>query len=350
MSEVKNAGQGAVTSIADADLVMCVANGVYHPISFENLMAAVRDEIQIGGRNYFAMSNASPGNATKEGYSLKMITADSRGFTLSVGATYSNGTTSSLLYKPISEKGRKSFELNILQGCSQLNIKHSGASRDFGATIPFKETGTFMLSISFDSVTGLLAMSNIMLERGNIATDWTPAPEDIASSSWGGVIGYLPITYNLAWKGGAHESDENACGKACVGSDGHLAFGSLDALDQFIGKLESDISSYPVGDASAAERNRLHPKQCKLVHQRSDSALYYRGYVLGCECAEGRRCAVVIRYNSRHKSAVRVFLPGNKPQEFRRMERSVLPLASRGRTAVVGEYIVTVKPRKEVAV
>lgn len=42
MSDTKPANQGAVTSIGDTDLVMCVVNGSYHPISFANFMKAVK--------------------------------------------------------------------------------------------------------------------------------------------------------------------------------------------------------------------------------------------------------------------------------------------------------------------
>lgn len=51
----------------------------------------------------------------------------------------------------------------------------------------------------------------------------------------GGVIGYLPITYDLTEKGGAHERREKACGQAKIGADCHLAFGSLNAMCGFFG-------------------------------------------------------------------------------------------------------------------
>lgn len=82
-------------------------------------------------------------------------------------------------------------------------------------------------------------------------TTSTKVKEFDVSNLWGGVIGYLPITYNYTEqdlvKGGAHERHKNACGQAEIGADGYLSFGSLDAMCEFIGKtMELDTGeSYP---------------------------------------------------------------------------------------------------------
>ena len=56
MSKTKKANEGVVAAIGDTDLVMvCASGGGLKPISFANLMAAVRGKIQIGGRNLLSM-------------------------------------------------------------------------------------------------------------------------------------------------------------------------------------------------------------------------------------------------------------------------------------------------------
>lgn len=47
MSETKEITSGMVTSITDADLVMCAVNGVYHPISFSSLVKLLRSRLYL---------------------------------------------------------------------------------------------------------------------------------------------------------------------------------------------------------------------------------------------------------------------------------------------------------------
>lgn len=47
MSDIKNIKDGAVTSIGDADLVMCSVGGSYHPISYGNLIKALRSDLNM---------------------------------------------------------------------------------------------------------------------------------------------------------------------------------------------------------------------------------------------------------------------------------------------------------------
>ena len=253
--DVVKANEGVVSSIGDTDLVMvCASGGSLKPISFENLMKAVRGEIKIGGRNYAALSTATLMNATVEGSVLKQVVADTRpNFQLQVTVFDSAHKQTALYNKTIPQDGRYFVSVNVPDGTAILYVKHNGQARDFGVRFAFPYSGQFLIGLTIKASSSLYEISDIMVERADVASDWTPAPEDIASGAWG-VIGLFPITYNSVEKGGAHESryEDLNCG-AEGGADGHLSFRSLDALAQFVGRAcEEQVCE----DADAARDDR----------------------------------------------------------------------------------------------
>lgn len=187
MAETKQANQGAVASIADTDLVMVVApGGGYHPISFADLMKAVRSGIQIGGRNYAVMNTAILQNASLDGYTLKQVVADTRSFSLNVTVFDSSGNQTALYNKSSITDGRYKFTVNVPEGTAHLYLKHNGQSKDFGAKFVFPYSGQFVIGVTIKASSSLYELTDLMIERGNVSTDWTPAPEDIVSGAWGG--------------------------------------------------------------------------------------------------------------------------------------------------------------------
>ncbi|MDE5851012.1 MAG: hypothetical protein K2H38_12800 [Muribaculaceae bacterium] len=250
MSEVKQAKHGAVTTVGDADLVMCCVNGVYHPISFENLMKAVRGGIQIGGRNLLSMPRDTSNARVSIIDGVVAMIAD---VDVYFSIPYANrdlmvvGETYTLSFDCEGMRDGNRWTMNGAQGSGifSIELKNGRCSATFVLNDKqFKEGST---SFGFDDGARVfpngfapVRLSRFKLERGNMATDYTPAPEDIASGLWGGVIGLLPITYNLTEKGGAHERGEEACGQAEIGSDGHLSFGTLDSACELIGRVCED--------------------------------------------------------------------------------------------------------------
>ena len=243
MVDTVKANEGVVSSIGDTDLVMvCASGGSLKPISFENLMKAVRGEIKIGGRNYAALSTATMMNATVEGSVLKQVVADTRAsFQLQVTVFDSANKQTALYNKTIPQDGRYFVSVNVPDGTAILYVKHNGQARDFGARFAFPYSGQFLIGLTIKASSSLYEISDIMVERADVASDWTPAPEDIASGAWGGVIGLYTINYNSDKKGGAHESrlyDLNCAAEGCA--DSILSFRSLDALCEWLGRACED--------------------------------------------------------------------------------------------------------------
>ena len=208
MSEVKQANQGTVTSIAGTDLVMCHVGGSYHPISFDNLMKAVRGGIQIGGRNLIKNSAeiTIPKSANLSNFKFLPLT---------IGVKKGDKITISCETIEILEGSNCSTFSALIRKDAAHNWDGLGAE---GSLSVQNKKVTLTVNQDYDNPHLLLYSGpdsnssnrsvkffNVKVERGNIASDWTPAPEDIASGLWGGVIGYLPITYSMAEKGGAHE-------------------------------------------------------------------------------------------------------------------------------------------------
>ena len=252
MVDTVKANEGVVSTIGDTDLVMvCATGGGLKPISFANLMAAVRGEIQIGGRNLLSMpKDTSNARVSISNGVVTMIANADTYFNI----PYANpdlmvvGETYTLSFDCEGMKEGNRWTMNGAQGSSQFNIelKNGHCAATFVLNDKqFKEGST---SFGFDDGVrsfpngfSPVKLSNFKLERGNIATDWTPAPEDIASGAWGGVIGLYTINYNSVEKGGAHESrlyDLNCAPEG--GADSHLSFRSLDALCEWLGRACED--------------------------------------------------------------------------------------------------------------
>lgn len=280
MSDVKKAKDGAVSSIAGNDLVMICVNGKYHPISFDNLMAAVKGGIQIGGRNLVT------GSANGQGWSI----APSDG----VYAIKASTSSETFLYGPkLPIEVGKTYVVSFmakatgnLSSCDiYLSSSYGGPNgsiytidsewKRYYKVIPVNVsntlTGKFRIDNngSTDGQPSTLWVKDIKVEEGNVPTAWSPAPEDIASGSWGGVIGLLPITYNSEEKGGAHEWRDEACGQAESCADNHLSFGSLDALCEWIGQFNEVLPGY--ADSSDSILFGCRPSDARL---ESNSGFY----------------------------------------------------------------------------
>ncbi len=362
MADVTKANEGMVSSIGDNDLVMCVAsNGGYHPVSFANLAKLVRGSLHIGGRNLLSIPTNS--NATVSvangvvtflgnrdtyfniNYANPSLMVVGETYTLSFdcegvidgNAWYLSGVANANIFSILLKNGRCSatFVLN--------NTQFSAGSTAFG----FDDT-VRNLPNGFSPV----RLSNFKLERGNVATDWTPAPEDIASGLWGGVIGYLPITYDIdsqaSQEGGLHELDNNAksvpiCFDSCsrismpcegweflyydkaISSHSHVA----DALCE---DLYEDWVQY-LDKGTSAENNK--------------SRFGLLGRLCGCERG---RCDDHPGTDEGHESKVRLVLLCNFPKRSRIHERQIFPVAHGRRATDLAKYRVVVNKRKEVAV
>ena len=187
MSDARKANEGVVSSIGDTDLVMCTApNGGWRPISFANLMAAVRGAIQIGGRNL--ISNTVYNNSIAGARATK-------------GVRITRYSRFQFTTAPIKEEGEYAYSFWAKADSPtsiQVDVNDcSHATFEVGTEWTFfcgtSRVAKLLVSHGFIDITTQESMnekvivSDITVVKGNIPpSSWTPAPEDIASGAWGG--------------------------------------------------------------------------------------------------------------------------------------------------------------------
>ena len=175
MSDTRKINEGVVTSIVDTDLVMCSGSGgSYTPISFANLAKLIRSTINAGGRNLALGTSEEP----------TVVAGNTKQFRLS--ETLSIGEEVSVSFELDYPSPQPYFEVYIspLNGGSvsqrhmiQRQILSNGLNK---LTFTLTKVGE---RIAFYTQAGVsISVSKVMVTRGNMFSDWAPAPED----SWGG--------------------------------------------------------------------------------------------------------------------------------------------------------------------
>ena len=148
------------------------------------------DNLQIGGRNLFVFSGAKYDCTKKLNNGITNTNVDGKDdFRCVIQGV--NGTTLTTISTQlnITEVGHYSFNFYISNDYEKFVFKHNGSTLDLRIIINKKLEAKNIYTISFDvigfnsSVIGGLVIDNIKLEKGNKATDWTPAPEDKADQS-----------------------------------------------------------------------------------------------------------------------------------------------------------------------
>jgi len=188
---------GALVTVVDA------ATGCVNTLTFGKLRELVLRQLRIGGRNYlpdsekeFRALNGKPefveyGSKTSnvaildaigEGPCVLSFEARTGGFAGTVRVYAHPGETSTFKY---------SFEDKL------ISLTPEWRRFELPLTLTLNNPAATYASIAFYSNKGYGSGINpeirrIKLERGNVATDWTPAPEDIISriekleaKSWG---------------------------------------------------------------------------------------------------------------------------------------------------------------------
>ncbi len=246
MSEAKKINEGTVTSLSDTDLVLASdSSGTLRPISVANLQKLFRESLQIGGRNLVkdsALDLTTVGSSAKR--QLSVCLADfpaGTPVTLSFDYEYQGVT--------LGESPRFGIQTNIKDmgtytsyaECLHYPVSASGKGRAVRTiTLPDgMDIRTTVLSCFIQRISGgTVRLSNVKVERGNVATDWTPAPEDLG---WGGVNARFTTTYDFTadsvQKGGHRERSNTLLGRAEIGTDRYLVFGSLDAACRWLGQV-----------------------------------------------------------------------------------------------------------------
>ncbi len=196
MSNPTYANQGAVSTIADDALVMAVgSDGRDKPVSFANLMSAVKRGIQIGGGN-LVKGTEEPATLNGSGTIIKTYTLAEtlkwselvgKSFTVAFDYEYSNVTTGSAFNQCrfVISIGLETAEKTVYKE-AQLILKTSASGLSgkgrkwYSFEVPAGVTNTTSkINASIQVLSGNVTMSNIKIEEGNIATAWSPAYEDL---------------------------------------------------------------------------------------------------------------------------------------------------------------------------
>ncbi len=206
--DTKDVTQGVVSTISDDALVMVAGSGGWSPISFADLAKAVRGTLQIGGRNLLLceVKPSSPNvtfannivtfNANADIYFYIKVAPSAN---LKIGETYTlsfdcEGLKAGNSWVLNGVINARCFNINLANGRNKVTFVMNQLQLGDGVWFMFDDGARFFPN-GFTPVT----LSNFKLERGNIATEWTPAPEDLASGAWGGGKSFaFNKLYNLA--------------------------------------------------------------------------------------------------------------------------------------------------------
>ena len=168
----------------DDKVVMCGSGGV-HTSTLEQLMEAVKANIKVGGRNYVRNSK---GPFTE--YQTQLDVTDNfegvNEYVISYDLEFENAQAGTAY-----DTCRMGVECKVLNadgtlykyGDSYIIIKN-GESGKYRVTKIFYLPYGKRLSNRCDVSVQILGadkaqISNVKIEKGNIPTDWSPAPEDI---------------------------------------------------------------------------------------------------------------------------------------------------------------------------
>ena len=201
MSEPTKINSGIVTTLAATDLIVGTdpGGGTLKPITLDNLLAIVRSNLQIGGRNLLKGSGDWSSWLNQPGRHV-------------VGPDTYNGLTVVHLSDIDKYQGMlQSISLDAGESCVlsfyckaktagtvilRCLDKNNSNGKSYSFTISEPDTWKrYTIHPSMvDGITQVrmergngsateVCYCGVKLERGNVATDWTPAPEDLG---WGG--------------------------------------------------------------------------------------------------------------------------------------------------------------------
>lgn len=196
MSESQKINEGTVTSLSDTDLVLASdSSGTLRPISVANLQKLFRDTLQIGGRNLLKGTSDGAGWERKPSNGVFTISTSSSGEITAIGpviAAIEPGKTYTVSFYAKATPNMRDMDifLSATTGGSivpaqkvSTEWKRYVFTKTLGDSFPIGKVFRIDNNGSIDGQLATLWVKDIKVEEGNIATAWTPAPEDLG---WGG--------------------------------------------------------------------------------------------------------------------------------------------------------------------
>lgn len=175
------------SNIKSIKCILCAAGGTTNQLDSQTVVILTDiDNLEIGGRNLFVFSGAKYDCTKKLNNGITNTNVDDKDdFRCVIQGVNGTTLTSISTQLNITEVGHYSFNFYISNDYEKFVFKHNGSTLDLRIIINKKLEAKNIYTVSFDvigfnsSVIGGLVVDNIKLEKGNKATDWTPAPEDI---------------------------------------------------------------------------------------------------------------------------------------------------------------------------
>lgn len=175
------------SNIKSIKCILYAAGGTTNQLDSQTVVILTDiDNLEIGGRNLFVFSGAEYDCTKKLNNGITNTNVDGKDdFRCVIQGINGTTLTSISTQLNITEAGHYSFNFYISNDYEKFVFKHNGSTLDLRIIINKKLEAKNIYTVSFDvigfnsSVIGGLVVDNIKLEKGNKATDWTPAPEDI---------------------------------------------------------------------------------------------------------------------------------------------------------------------------
>lgn len=146
------------------------------------------DDVEIGGRNLAHSGNIRYLYGTLSSNSTKNIIGKGLWF-IDIQPGFLPNTTYTISNKKIINEGSRGENLYVIiynneitKSVQTIGSFNSGNKTTFTTTSSVKDTDRLLIYVSDGNVSGYFEIQEFKLEKGNKATDWTPAPEDIQSS------------------------------------------------------------------------------------------------------------------------------------------------------------------------
>lgn len=251
---VTHLNSNPVSSIATTDYILaCDASGTLRCVSLGNLFRPAQGD----GRNYLLQSVGSAQNCTVADGVVSLAGADADTFFFITPATDLApliGQWVTFSFECSGVLPGKAWEFSVENDNSAKCTLRNGRNviSFIGSSGNLIDSRGFLIDDLARNVSPNIKLWNFKLEQGLVATDWTPAPEDLRV---GGVIGYYTITCTPREKGGRHER----------GSEGAERFdSSFGCLDSFgYGNSSFKRRVFGLGKSSGSVCFNVSPKSGK---------------------------------------------------------------------------------------
>lgn len=147
------------------------------------------DSLEVGGRNLIVQSTAAFSNAQKFNNGFKSTNIDNRAFQLRVQWFNDSTLVGDAILESVGAVGVGKYKKTFSSATvgNVLRIMHNGATRNITGIykLPVTAVANQKYTLSLDvlgintATSGGVEIDNVKLEVGTLATDWTPAPEDV---------------------------------------------------------------------------------------------------------------------------------------------------------------------------